>query len=163
MFIHKGGLYFIFKSSIFWEELENVINDYWIEDGKLLLTRYTGSVTGQEMITSTLEKSGDERFDRVKYILQDWTQVEDVYVSRQNVRELVACLRPISRICPKAKNASIVNPDDTGSALMAWYKYLADDLTWEVDIFTSHAEAEAWCDLYLQYVQRQQHLNESSA
>ena len=130
----------------------NVITDYWINDGQLLLTRYTEFVTGEELIQSALRKSGDMRFDNVRYILSDWTEVGRVQASTEDIKALVACLRPISQICPDAKSASIVKPDPQGNALVAWYKYLADDLSWQVEIFASIEDATVWCDLYRDFL-----------
>lgn len=118
----------------------------------MLLTTYTGEVTGSELVDGALHKSGDMRFDNVKFILSDWTRASKVRVTPEDVRTLVACLKPISRICPQARMGSIVNPDPTGNALVAWYKFLADDLSWDIEIFTSHEDAEAWCSLYRSFL-----------
>ncbi|TVZ40808.1 hypothetical protein P886_0139 [Alteromonadaceae bacterium 2753L.S.0a.02] len=132
-----------------------MIQDFWINNNRLLLTRYTGIVTGQELIDASLKKSGDIRFDQVKFILADWSRVDTVQITPQEVKALVACLRPISLICPYARSASIVNPDPTGNALIAWYKFLADDLTWEVEIFNSQDSAVEWCIEYADFVKQQ--------
>ncbi|SMF54865.1 hypothetical protein SAMN02745866_03507 [Alteromonadaceae bacterium Bs31] len=129
-----------------------MISDHWIKNGELLLTRYIGMVCGQELIDGALHKSGDIRFDSVRYILSDWTQSTIVTISPEEIKALVSCLRPISKICPNAKMASIVNPDPTGNALVAWYTFLADDLSWDVDIFTSVEEAENWCPVYRDFL-----------
>jgi len=131
-----------------------VIKDYWLNDDELLLTRYTDIVTGPELIDSALHTSGDERFDRVRYILSDWSDVKKVHVSPEEIKALVACLRPISTICPRAKMGSLVNPDPAGNALVAWYKFLADDLSWEVDIFTGVEEAVKWNTAYRDYFRK---------
>lgn len=129
-----------------------MIEEFWIDDGALLLTHYTGDVTGVDLINDSLKKSGDMRFDNVKYLLSDWTKIINVRVTPQDVKQLVACLRPISRICPNAKTASIVKPNPSGNALIAWYKFLADDLTWDVAILSSIEEAKNWCPLYRKYL-----------
>lgn len=129
-----------------------MITDFWLADNTLLVTRYTGRVTGADLLNATLKKSGDMRLDCALFILADWSRVEQVQVTPEDVRQLVACLRPISRICPNARNASIVNPDRSGNALIAWYKFLADDLSWKVDIFHSHQQAIDWCPDYKEFL-----------
>lgn len=129
-----------------------MITDHWIDGGKLLLSYYTGDITGEELLAGSLHKSGDMRFDNVRYVLSDWTKANKVRVSTDEIKALVACLRPISKICPHAKMGSIVNPDPTGNALAAWYKFLADDLTWQIEIFTSVEQAEDWCELYRNFL-----------
>lgn len=132
-----------------------MITDYWVNNNRLILTRYTGEVTGQELIDASLQKSGDMRFDHVKYIIGDWSGIDHILITPEDIKALVACLRPISFICPTAKSASIVNPDSTGNALVAWYKFLADDLTWDVEIFHNHESAEAWCADYAEFMHQQ--------
>ncbi|WP_339065966.1 hypothetical protein [Teredinibacter turnerae] len=134
--------------------LGTVITDYWINNNSLILTRYTGDVTGQDLIDASLQKSGDIRFDQVKFIIGDWSGATNIQISPEDIKALVACLRPISVICPNAKSASIVNPDSTGNALVAWYKFLADDLSWEVEIFHNHQAAMAWCRDYADFMRQ---------
>lgn len=120
------------------------IKDIW-ESRQTLYTIYSGKVTGEDLVASSLEKSGDARFDDIRFIIADWLQATDIEISPEDVKHLVACLRSISRLCPNAKNASIVNRDETGNSLVAWYKYLADDLSWDIGIFHSEEEAREWC------------------
>ena len=132
-----------------------MITDYWLYSSQLLVTSYTGMVTGQELINGALHKSGDIRFDRVRFILSDWSCVTKMEATPQEIKALVACLRPISKICPYAKMASLVNPDPTGNALVAWYKFLADDLCWNIDILNSVEAAQQWCPLYRDFIRGQ--------
>ena len=83
------------------------------------------------------------------YLLSDWTHVERTVVGADHVLELVAVLKSISKISPNAKNACVINPDKDGNALMAFYKMLADDLTWDVQIFNDYNSAFNWFDLPL--------------
>jgi hypothetical protein len=118
-----------------------VIKDYWTYP-RVLYTQYLGIVTGDELIQSSLQKSGDSRFDSIDYLIGDWSQVDRTEISAEHVKELIACLNAISRICPKARNASIVKRNDTGLALVAWYRHLGSELPWTIDIF--HAIDEAF-------------------
>ncbi len=119
------------------------IEDIW-ESRDVLLTVYSGVVTGQELVESALKKSGDSRFDDLKFILADWRSVKKVDISPEDVKHLVACLRSIAQLCPNAKNASVVNLNDAGVSLTAWYKFLAEDLAWKIEIFHDIEEARNW-------------------
>ena len=107
----------------------------------MLYTQYKGVVTGQDLIDSSLKKSGDERLDNIEIILADWTEVERTEISPTDVTELIAYLKAISRICPKAKSGSIVRRNNAGMGLTAWYRHVGDSLPWQIDIFSSLDEA----------------------
>ncbi len=120
-----------------------MIVDYWHVPG-VLYTRYLGVVSGPELVQSSLAASGDERFDNIRLIIGDWSEVKKTLIEAEHVKELVACLGAVSRICPDAVNASIVRRNETGLALAAWYRHLATVLPWEIDIFHSAEEAGAF-------------------
>ena len=103
--------------------------------------QYLDIVTGRELIDHALRQSGDERFDSLRFIIGDWSQVKKTEISPDDVRELIACLIPMSRLCPNAKNASIVKRNETGVGLAAWYRHLGAQLSWQIDIFHSPEEA----------------------
>lgn len=120
------------------------IHDIW-ESPTTLIVQYSGRVTGQELVESSLKKSGDDRFDDLQFIIADWTHIHEVDITPEDVKTLVACLRSISKINPHAMNATAIKQDETGNALVAWYKFLADDLSWKIGIFHTVEEARAWC------------------
>ncbi len=91
-----------------------------------------------------MEIAGDERFDYVDFVLGDWAHYRRSSVSQEDVKALVAVMKPACLIRPKVKNATVIRPDRSGNALVAFYKMLADDLPWDYDIFHSFDEAYAW-------------------
>ncbi|WP_370980702.1 hypothetical protein [Agaribacterium sp. ZY112] len=101
----------------------------------VLYTQYQGVVTGEQLINYALGASGDERFENLHFVIGDWTGIEQTKISAEDVRELMACLKVMARLCPYAQNASIVNRTESGLALAAWYQHLAEGLSWEVSIF----------------------------
>ena len=111
-----------------------------------MLIVYTGKVTGAEMIEASLAKSGDSRFDDLRYIISDWSQVKEVDISTDDIKELVCCLRAMSRICPRAKCANILGRGPEADSLGAWFRFLADDLPWKIGIFYAMDKARAWCN-----------------
>jgi hypothetical protein len=117
-----------------------LVEDFWSMPG-VVYTRYLGVVSGRELIESALSKSGDARLDNISYIIGDWTAVERTDISAQDVKELIAVLHAVARCCPKAKNASIVNRNETGLALVAWYRHLGESLPWQLDIFHNQMDA----------------------
>ena len=123
-----------------------MIQDYWVTQ-ELLVTRYQGDVTGEALIDSSLAKSGDARLDNIQFIVGDWRDTRAISLTPDDVEALVACLSPISRICPEAKACTIVKPDSTGNALAAYYRMLCDELSWDVEVVHSMEEAYEWFGL----------------
>ena len=119
------------------------IQDDWSHP-ELLYTLYTGIVTGEELLQTALNKSGDPRFDEIKLIIGDWSKALLSYISAEEIKQLVAYHKAMLSSCPYAKVATVVNPDRSGNALAAWYKLLCENLPWDVEIFYSLKEAEKW-------------------
>lgn len=117
-----------------------MIRNNWLPS-KTLYTKYTQEVTGAELLDATLEVTGDTRWDGLKYVIGDWTQVDKTEISAKHVEEMIACLLPASRYCPHAINCAIVKRNNTGTALAAWYKLLGEKLPWQIDIYHSKEEA----------------------
>lgn len=122
-----------------------------------IYTQYLDLVTGEQLVEYALIACGDNRFDNLKFIIADWTLVKKTQISAQDVKELVACLISISRICPKAANATIVRRNEDGMALAAWYRHLADMLPWKIDIFHSVEEAFDYYNLDLKALENGDH------
>ncbi|WNO08763.1 hypothetical protein [Teredinibacter sp. KSP-S5-2] len=121
------------------------IQDDWSHP-EMLYTLYTGIVTGEELLETALKKSGDPRFDDVKYIIGDWTEALLSYVSAEEIKQLVAYHKGMTKTCPYAKLATVVNRDRSGNALAAWYKLLCENLPWDVEIFYTLEDAEEWLE-----------------
>lgn len=118
------------------------IQHHWEEKG--LLIRYTGRTSGQELINSALELSGNARFDEIKYIIGDWSASEPGGITSEEVEALVACLRAIAQSNPRIINPSILPPEEHRQALVAFYVALTQDLPWNTDWFHTEEEARDW-------------------
>lgn len=114
---------------------------------QFLWIQHTGKVTGDELVRSALSLAGEERFDSTRFVLGDWLHFEKAYVNDTDVKTLIAMMRTICQICPRVKNATVIRPDESGNALMAFYKMLADDLPWEIEIFPDLESAYSWLDM----------------
>lgn len=101
----------------------------------VIYTQYLGVVTGADLVESALSASGDLRFDDIKLIIGDWTKVERTDIHAKDVKTLMACLGAIAKICPRAKNGTIVRRNETGLALSSWYALLGESLPWQIDTF----------------------------
>lgn len=93
---------------------------------------------------SALVIAGSEKMDYTRFILGDWSEYERSNVSQEDVKALIAVMKSVCKICPLARNAVVIRPDKTGNALVAFYKMLADDLPWKIEIFHDFDSAFAW-------------------
>ena len=116
---------------------------------RVLYIQYLDVVSGRALIDNALQQSGDERFDDLRFIISDWSQVLRTEVSTLDVQELIACLIPMSKLCPNVRHASVVKRNDTGVGLAAWYRHLAYKISWDIDIF--HNTEEAFLNYSLDY------------
>lgn len=114
------------------------------ESERLLCMRYTGMVHGRELLSTTLEISGDQRFDDLRYILSDWSNIKKTDISVDDVRVLAAYIKSMSKINGKIKNATVVSKDEAGQALASFYKHLTRDAAWDVDSFNTSEAARSW-------------------
>lgn len=54
-------------------------------NAKGLHRKFTGTISGQEILLSNLTVQGDERFDNIQYIFNDFTQIEGFEVTEENI------------------------------------------------------------------------------
>ncbi|VUD61663.1 hypothetical protein TDB9533_02863 [Thalassocella blandensis] len=120
-----------------------MITYHW-ETEKLLRICYSDIVSGDELIQSALEIAGDARFDYAQYVLGDWSKYTKTEISQEDVRTLIAIMKSVTQICPNVKNATVIRPDETGNALVAFYKMLGDVLPWQIEIYHTFDDAFAW-------------------
>lgn len=110
----------------------------------LLFIRYSNIVTGDELVTSALDIASDPRFDHTHFIVADWSDYRRTNISIKDIKTLVAVMKSICKGCPFVKNATVIRRDGTGNALVALYKMLIDETSWEVEIFHECEQAFDW-------------------
>lgn len=111
---------------------------------ELLHICYTGAVTGEELVTSALAIAGDRRFESTRFVLGDWLDYRHSAVRTDDVKTLVAIMKSICKGRPFIKNATVIRPDGTGNAMLAFYKMLTEETLWKVEIFHQYDDAYKW-------------------
>lgn len=104
--------------------------------------KYTGKVSGKEIIDASTSVYGDPRFDNIKYKLTDFLDVESMEMS-DNELTLLACQhKAAEKSRPNVKNAIVIRSEDAELA----HKFSAffTETTWEVKVFNDLAEADEW-------------------
>ncbi len=91
------------------------------ESKKLLSMIYEGRVSGGDLLAASLKISGDQRFDDLRYLLSDWSKVEETNISTDDVRKLVAYVSSMARTNDRIMNASVMSSDETGQVLVSFY------------------------------------------
>lgn len=103
----------------------------------------TGKVTGEEIIQSNLEMYGDERFDRVKYGIADFTQAESFEIADKEVKAIAYLDMAAAKSKPNFKVA-IVAPQDVMNKLANAYTGYGEKSPWETEVFDTLEQARQW-------------------
>jgi hypothetical protein len=114
------------------------------ESKALLLIKYSGEVNGQDAYQTLLDIGADPRFDELKAILGDGSAIIKNIATSEDIEKMIAASRALSKSNPKIKNAIIMGPDSDAQTLISFYKFLSEDIEWEVEVFKSEQEARRW-------------------
>ena len=115
----------------------------WEEKG--LYRVFSGKISGEEVLQSNLDTHGDPRFDDLRYVINDFTQVSDFEVTESDI-EIIAVVDDVAVLSnPKIKIALVV----TLRSLLEWvglYCEKMEDATYICGIFSTVEEARQWVD-----------------
>lgn len=111
-----------------------------------LLIEYKGVVSGQQLTKSVLDISGDPRLDDLRNIIADWSQVKSTEMGTEDIEKSVAYIKAMTQSNPHIKNAIVMSDDESRQALSSYYKFLTEEIAWEIEIFDTLEEARAWLD-----------------
>ena len=112
----------------------------WEHDG--IYWKYSGSVSGKEIIEASTAIYGDPRFDDLKYKLVDFLDVETISMDKDEVALIAYQHRSAERSNPYVKNAIVVK--SSGSELANNFASFFSDSHWDVQIFQNLDEANNW-------------------
>jgi len=104
--------------------------------------KYTGNVSGKEIIKASTEIYGDQRFDKLKYKLVDFSDVESIDISNDEINQITFQHAAASLSKSKIKNAIIIDSNDDRAKMFA--DYLANNSDWEVRVFDYLKDANEW-------------------
>lgn len=115
---------------------------------ELLHTRYIGHVTGEELLQAAYEIGANSRMEHIRFVIGDWSEIEQADVSAEHVRELAAYIIALSKSYPRVKNATIVANYESGEARAALYGLLTAETVWETATLSTFQEAMDWFDSF---------------
>lgn len=111
----------------------------WEDNG--VYWKYTGKVTGQELIEASTSIYGDERFVDLKYKFVDFYDVDAVEINKDELALIAYQHLAAERANPYLKNVILVRSDD---ALAHEFAAFFARSSWEVKVFTDPKEANKW-------------------
>lgn len=112
----------------------------WEEHG--VYWKYSGEVTGEEIISTSTEIYGSPRFDQLRYKLVDFSEATSITISEDEVKRITFQHAASSQTNSRIKNAIVINPNDERTKIFV--EILSKHSNWEVKAFSSLEEANQW-------------------
>ena len=112
----------------------------WLPRG--LIRTFEGILTIDDFLRSNDEIFGSEHFDSMRYLITDFTEVEEYKATMLDARRVAYLDKAAAKSNPRIKVA-VVGMEDTHE-LFAEYISIAYDNAWIVKAFTSIQEAQTW-------------------
>lgn len=118
----------------------------YVDGNKGVLKTGVGVLTAGDVITSAIrEGENPARSRQVQYGLIDLTQVTDMKVTGEQVRQVVEANRKTSSYTPPGQvRIATIAPNPLTYGMSRMWQMLADDLNWKIQIFRSRPAAIAW-------------------
>ena len=113
----------------------------WEEKG--IHWKYSGTLTGDELLQSNMDIYGDPRFDSLRYQIVDLLGVESFGVSTESMEEVTLMDIGASTTNPRLVVA-VVATDAQGQRLNELYDTVSGGAAWETEVFESVEEARVW-------------------
>lgn len=104
--------------------------------------KYSGKVTGAEIIETSSTIYGDPRFDELRYKLVDFLDVESINMNKDEILQ-IACLHKAAGLSnPRIKNAIVIvsKTNELANQFVAFF----NDSPWDIQIFEDIDKANAW-------------------
>ena len=114
-----------------------------IWEKKGLYRKFENNINGEEVLMSNYSIQGDPRFDDIKYVINDFTQIIDFEVSSADINVIAATDNAASISNPDIKIAMI----STHDPLLAWIKRYCEimkDVPFECKIFSNIDDTYKW-------------------
>lgn len=116
---------------------------HW-ETKALLCIKYSGTVSGDEILMSQNSMTDDERFDGIRGLLLDCFSITKNLSTENDIVKISAIAKAQSMTNPFIKNAVVLNPSEDVQALAAYYKLLTKSTGWKIELFETENDARDW-------------------
>ena len=103
--------------------------------------KYTGEVSGTEVVNACVSIYGDPRFDTLKYKLVDFSAVKAMSITDADLRRIAFQDKAAELSNPYVKSAIIMTSEiHLGEKFASYF----DDSSWEVEVFSDVDLANKW-------------------
>ena len=113
----------------------------WEDNG--LHRKFTGEITGQEILESNLSIQGNPRFDHIKYVLNDFSSITEFEITSADVN-IISTIDNVAAISKKSLKIAIVADDKN---LLKWineYLKMMQGSPYATALFSSNDDALKW-------------------
>ena len=111
----------------------------WEDNG--VYWKYSGAVTGDEIVEASTSIYGDPRFISLTYKFVDFLDAQSVDITKEQLALIAYQHLAAERANPYIKNVILVK---TGQRLAKDFAAFFDKSSWEVRIFTDLDKASEW-------------------
>ena len=112
-------------------------------ENKGVYWKYSGHISGQEIVEGSTAIYGDPRFDTLRYKLVDFLDIETIDIDKNEVALIAHQHRAAERSNPYIKNAIVIkSKTELTDSFVAFFS----DSSWEVKVFQNLDEANRWLD-----------------
>ena len=113
----------------------------WEEKG--LYRKFTGTINGVEILEANLKLHVDARFNKIKYVINDFTEVSDLRVETKHTNAYAASDKVISDRMRGLKIAIVVTTELQITLAKAYLEQMKDS-NFRCEIFTNLDDAYKW-------------------
>ncbi len=106
--------------------------------------KYSGNVTGKEIIDASTSIYGDARFITVKYKFVDFFDVDNFDMDKSQLSLIAYQHLAAERANPYLKNAILINAGHQISKMAHEFAAFFSKSSWEIKVFTDPDEANKW-------------------
>ena len=106
--------------------------------------KYSGKVTGAEIIETSTVIYGDPRFDDLRYKLVDFIDIESINMDDNDIAKIACLHRAAGLSNPGIKNALLISANT--SKLANKFAAFFEKSPWDVQIFQEIDKANNWID-----------------
>ncbi len=105
--------------------------------------KYQGFITGLDLLNAVREVEGDARFDQIRYVINDFSEVTEQAISQQDLEEVAALDYAAAFSNPNIRLA-VVATDPSITEMASLYSEFSDS-PYPTEIFSEIESARAWC------------------
>ena len=105
--------------------------------------KFSGEITGEEILKSNFELQAHPRFAKIKYLINDFNEVESTLIDAEHTKIFASTDDIISDSKGKLKIA-IVSNNDEHIELAKMYRASMKNRLFECEIFATVEEAKKW-------------------